>query len=97
MGMEKDLSDMRIYHHAVNHKKEFVNSENPEVHTQTCERQWLTSKNPEMLSSYFGQYLYYAKYERSKRHPGERFRLLCKHFAEVYPGPFKVGKQVVEY
>lgn len=102
-GMEKDLSDMQVYHHSVNHKKEFVNSETPEVHTQTCERQWLSFRSivppttsPEMLNSYFAQYLYYAKYEWAKRHPGDRFRLLCKHIAEVYPGPFKTGKQFLE-
>ena len=32
-GMEKELSDMRIFHHSVNHKKKFVNPQNPGVHT----------------------------------------------------------------
>ena len=31
---------MNYVHHSVNHKEEFVNFDNPWVHTETIERQW---------------------------------------------------------
>ncbi len=34
-NLEKDLAEMNIMHRSVNHKLEFVNSNDPEVHTQT--------------------------------------------------------------
>jgi hypothetical protein len=42
------------------------------------------------IDSYVGHYLYYAKFEWSKRNVGDRFGLLCHHIGKVYPGPFSV-------
>jgi hypothetical protein len=98
-NLEKDLAEMNIMHRSVNHKLEFVNSNDPEVHTQTVERLWLSFRSvvpktasQSMMNSYFAFFLYFVKYEWSNRHPGDRFRLFCKHIAEVYPGPFRIGK-----
>jgi transposase-like protein len=102
LNLELDLSDMNIVHRAVNHKLEFVNLEDPQVHTQTVERLWLSFRTlvpkttiAEMMDSYFAEFLYFVKYEWSSRHPGDRFRLICQHIGEVFPGPFKASKQVV--
>jgi transposase-like protein len=101
-SLESDLSGMNIVHRSVNHSLEFVNQNDPQVHTQTVERLWLTFRcivpkttNPEMIDSYFAEFLYFVKYEWTSRNTGDHFRLLCKHIVEVYPGPFKVGKKVV--
>jgi transposase-like protein len=98
-NLEKDLKDMKIFHRSVNHKKEFVNSEEPSVHTQTIERLWKSFRElvpkttkMEMIESYFASFLYFVKYEWISKHPGNRFRLLCQHISEVYPGPFKISK-----
>jgi transposase-like protein len=100
-NLEKDLAEMKIIHRSVNHKIEFVNSNDPEVHTQTVERLWLKFRsvipkftNMSQTESYFSLFLYLVKFEWIKRHPGDRFRLFCKHIAEVHPGPFKTGKKI---
>ena len=99
--LERDLTDINIVHRSVNHSAEFLNQEDPQVHTQTVERLWLTFMSlvpkttvPEMIDSYFAKFLYFVKYEWSSRHPGDRFRILFQHIGEVYPGPFKSGTQV---
>ncbi len=93
-SLESDLSDMNIVHRSVNHSLEFVNQDNPQVHTQTVERLWLTFRslvpkttNPEMIDSYFAEFLYFVRYEWTSRHPGDRFRLLCKHIGKSTQAP----------
>jgi hypothetical protein len=100
-NLENNLVDMDIRHGSVNHKIEFVNSDDPQVHTQTIERLWLSFRalvpkttSKIMVNSYFALFLYFVKYEWSTRHPGNRFRLFCQHLGEVYPGPFKIGKKL---
>jgi hypothetical protein len=36
-NLEKNLTEMKVNHRSVNHKIDFVNSHDPEVHTQTVE------------------------------------------------------------
>jgi hypothetical protein len=100
-NLKDNLADMDIRHGSVNHKTEFVNSDDPQVHTQTIERLWLSFRalvpkttNKIMVNSYFALFLYFVKYEWSTRHPGDRFRLFCHHIGEVYPGPFRNGKKL---
>ena len=38
--MDGNGDSINYVHHSVNHKEEFVNFDNPWVHTQTIERQW---------------------------------------------------------
>jgi transposase-like protein len=96
-NLENDLADMNIIHRSVNHKNKFVKFDDPQVHTQTVERLWGTFRtvipkttNMSMTDSYFALFLYLVKYEWTKRHPGDRFRLFCKHIGEIHPGPFKL-------
>jgi transposase-like protein len=86
-------------HHMVNHSKAFINVDDVSINTQKIERQWRILKSlipneihndEEKLSCYIFHYLYYVKFQWSKKSVNERFQILCKnHITRVYPGPIK--------
>ncbi len=85
-------------HYSVNHSQSFVNPNDPNVYTNTIERQWGLVKRKikgsvgdDQLPMYLAEYIYrkmnfqcLSDYDRKCR--GSQFKTFLNHIIEVYPG-----------
>jgi transposase-like protein len=85
----KDDPDYAAYE-TVCHKYEFVNSDFPEVHTNSIENlwRWIKDKVPNNLPPkkrhlFLTQAMYIRKYKWNKLSHYQRFRLLCEHISQL--------------
>ena len=90
-------------HHQVNHSMNFVDPEDPNVHTQKVERLWGLLKTEikkqgvhasieDGLEEYIAQFLYRRQYLRAdtdsdKKQMGKKFETFLNHAKESFPGP----------
>lgn len=90
-------------HYQVNHRENFVDPNNPNVYTNTIERQWglikgkiVGSLDNEQLDMYLGEYMYRRMYlnvstDRERRTLGIQFRIFLNDIIRAYPGPCRTA------
>ncbi|ODM94436.1 putative transposase-like protein [Orchesella cincta] len=85
-------------HYAVNHRRHFVDPANPNIHTNTVERQWGLLKgmvkgcmNEEKVEMYLGEFIYRRQFFTTlnvveARTLGKQFDTFLGHMKKLYPG-----------
>ncbi|ODM88624.1 putative transposase-like protein [Orchesella cincta] len=85
-------------HYAVNHRRNFVDPNDANIHTNTVERQWGLLKgmltgcmDEERLEMYLGEYVYRRQFFQAfntmeKRTSGKFFKIFLGHVKEMFPG-----------
>ncbi|ODM92408.1 putative transposase-like protein [Orchesella cincta] len=85
-------------HYSVNHRRNFVDPNDANVHTNTVERQWGLLKgmltgcmNEERLDVYLGEYIYRRQYFQAysnleRRTTGKLFKIFLNHVKDMFPG-----------
>ncbi len=85
-------------HWSVNHSENFIDPDDRNIHTQTVERMWGCLKatlprnlTDEQMGAYFMKFMYEKKFSWHELSTGQKFKLMCDHISNIYPGPFKHG------
>ncbi|ODM89446.1 putative transposase-like protein [Orchesella cincta] len=85
-------------HYQVNHRRNFVHPDNPNVHTNTIERQWGLLKgmikgcmDEDRLEIYLGEFIYHRQFlmtntNMEKRTLGKQFNVFLSHVRKAFPG-----------
>jgi hypothetical protein len=45
----------------------------------------------EQMGAYFMKFMYEKKFSWHELSTGQKFKLMCDHISNIYPGPFKQG------
>ena len=94
------IEDHGFILYQVNHSQNFVDPNNPLIHTQNIERNWLTLKETipkhthgEPRETYLVEHLYRRKY--FGKNPSENFKTILNDIAVCYPGAFGLSNNVI--
>ena len=95
-NLQKRFNDLYEVHR-VNHKENFIDPGNPEVHTQTFESMWSKSKlkiksfrSNKFIETYVAKFLYFRTHLKpieEKYSYGLRYKKFIEDLVKVYPGP----------
>ncbi len=84
------------FHFTVVHKRNFIDPDNPDVHTQNIEREWravketIKSYRPDFIDSFLSEHLYRYRFlirkgGRGHCTSGEAFKIFMAHVRESFP------------